>query len=122
MFWSGVTTKSIGLHDTGGLSILYTVTDESRIRFSLEDIPEGKYELFMDFDRVPTGSQVSIYQRQTLIREGIDGYASSNTRIRSERIGEIEITPFKKTLTLQFKTATQKNEFLLNRFIIARKR
>jgi hypothetical protein len=122
MFWSGVTTKSMGLHDTGGLSILYTVNDESRIRFSLEDIPDGKYELFMDFDRVPTGAEVSIYQRQTLIRNGIDGYATANTRVPSEKIGEIEITPFKKTLTLQFKTTAQKNEFLLNRFIIARKR
>jgi hypothetical protein len=122
MFWSGVTTKSLGLHDTGGLSILYTVTDESRIRFSLEEIPEGRYELFMDYDRVPAGSEISIYQRQTLIREGISGYAAANTRVSAEKIGEIAITPFMKTLTLQFTTTAEKNQFLLNRFIIARKR
>jgi hypothetical protein len=122
MFWSGVTTKSMGLHDTGGLSILYTVTNDTRIRFSLEDIPEGKYELFMDFDRIPTGAEVSIYQRQTLIKESINGYAAENTRLPAEKIGDIEITPFKKTLTLQFKTTAQKNQFLLNRFMIARKR
>jgi hypothetical protein len=121
MFWSGVTTKSMGIHDTGGLSILYTVTDDTRIRFSLEDVPEGRYELLMDYDRTPTGSEISIYQRQTLIKENINGYASQNTRLAQEKIGDIEITPFKKTLTLQFKTTEDRNQFLLNRFIIARK-
>ena len=121
MFWSGVTIKSVGAHDTGGLSSLYTVTDESRIRFSLEEIPEGHYELFMDYDMLPTGSPVSIYQRQTLVHDWMDTYSAENKRVPMQRVGEIVITPFKKTLTLQFATTKERNQFFLNRFIIVRK-
>ena len=75
----------------------------------------------MDYDMLPTGSPVSIYQRQTLIHDWMDTYNAQNKRVPMQRVGEIVITPFKKTLTLQFATTKERNQFFLNRFIIVRK-
>ena len=119
--WNGVSIKSIWAHDTGGMSYVYTVSDATSLRFSMDNIEDGKYELYMDFDKMPSGASIRVLQRQNVIKDFFDTYAADTSRIKMEKIGEIEKNEFLKTVSVEFKTHEKRNEFFLNRFILVRK-
>lgn len=118
--WNSVNVKSLWAHDTGGLSYVYTVNGETSIRFSLDNIEDGEYELFADYDKTPAGAAVRVLQRQTLVKDFFDTYARDTSRIKMEKIGVIRKDEFLKTFSLEFKTDEKRNEFFLNRFVLVR--
>ena len=110
--------KSLWAHDTGGLSYVYTVSDETSLRFSLDDIEDGVYELYMDYDKLPSGAEVRVLQRQNVVKQLFSVFSSDSLRLKMERLGVIEKNKFTRTISLEFKTSTGKNQFFLNRFLL----
>jgi hypothetical protein len=120
--WEGVAVKSLWAHDTGGMSFIYTVSDETRLRFSLDEIALGRYDMYLDFDQHPAGTQLKAMQRQAPVSEWMDTYAADTARVKILKVGIIEKTVDVESVTFQFRTATGRNQFFLNRFILVRRR
>lgn len=119
---SGITVKHLSPYHTGGQSTVYTADHESFIRFSLEDIPEGEYELLFDYDKLPTGAKIRLVQRQMKVADWTDTYASQTKRFSMEKIGSVVRTPFTKTITVGIKPEDNRNQFFLSRILLVRKK
>ena len=116
--WNGAGVKSLWAHDTGGMSYIYTVSNETSIRFSLEEIEDGEYDLFADYDKTPAGADVRVLQRQKVIRDFFSSHSADTVRTRMEKIGRIRKDKFTKTFSLEFKVSNVRDQFFLNRFIL----
>lgn len=114
-FWGNVQLKSEWAYPTGGLSFLFTVNDEARIRIPLETIPSGNYKVFADFAKIPDGCTFSLWKRQTRISEWIPTNSSTRQRTEQLYLGKISINDSQPTLTFQFKTDSVHQVFFLNR-------
>jgi hypothetical protein len=113
--WGTVQVKNEWAYPTGGMSFLFTVNDESRIRILLEDIPPGNYGVFADFAKVPDGCSFSLWEREARISEWIPGDTASRQRVKELFLGNISIHSSRPTLTFQFRTDSIHNVFFLNR-------
>lgn len=106
---------------TGGLSFYYTVEEETKLRVSLQDIPAGRYHVYIDYVNSPVGANFSIWQRQTPITEWIDTHNATVERNELKNMCDLEITPLNKTISFRFKTAGNRNQFILNRIVLIKK-
>ncbi|RYG45289.1 MAG: DUF2961 domain-containing protein, partial [Chitinophagaceae bacterium] len=120
--WNGADQETLWAHNTGGLSHVYTVKDETILRFSLDDIPYGDYELLVDYDKIPLGAKMKVMQRQTELSGWIETYAADTSRIEAEKAGSMQRTPDHRTISIHFKTDGNKNQFFLNRFVLVRRK
>lgn len=108
---------------TGGEAVIFTATaGEAAVRVHLQEIPDGAYQVFLDYAKHPDGSMYSLWQRQTPLTDWKPSHDPSDT-VRTEReyLSDITLTPLNHTLTLRFKADGPKNQFFLNRIILVRK-
>jgi len=108
-------------YGTGGLSYRFTVNDNSHIRISLADIPDGTYSLGVDLIEDPSGCDFSIWQRQTRVSDWKSTHHPEEKRTEEVVVKALDVGEFKNTLTFQFKTLKDRNSFLLNRLVLIRK-
>ena len=113
--------RSAWKYNTGGESFTYTVADNSWLRISLADIPEGNYSLYLDLIKKPDGCDFSLWQRQTKISPLISTNSSMELREENLYLCDIEVRDYKNTVTIRFKSREQKDSFLLNRLKLIRK-
>lgn len=107
---------------TGGQSYILSPAVDSWLRISLQEIPDGKYDLFLDVMKEPFGCDVSLWQRQTPLTDWVSTYRENEERVKDIFMGEIDIREFKNTLTFRFRTDKQKTAIILNRIKLIRKR
>jgi hypothetical protein len=79
-------------------------SNETSLRFSLDGIEDGVYDLFIDYDKVPMGAGVKILQRQNVVKELFDTFSADRVRVKMERVGVIEKSNFLNTISLAFMT------------------
>jgi hypothetical protein len=115
--WLNVDMKTEWCIPSGGFTYVFGVTDESKIKVELNEIPVGNYKLYVDYKELPEGCEVSFWQRQNKLSKEINTYAQKKDRVEKFYVSDFEISEIKNTLTFQFKTAEAKNKFLLNRLI-----
>jgi hypothetical protein len=118
--WGNIDIKSFWATNTGGLSFMFTVNDESRLRFSFDDLPAGKYKLFADFTKTPEGCSFSVLKRQTVLSGWIDTYKAEKERVEYFYITDIDIENGRNPFTISFKTVSDKKTLFLNRFILVK--
>jgi len=116
-----IETQTTWKYGTGGLSFDFTVNDNSSIRLSLKDIPEGTYSLGVDLIEGKSGCDFSIWQRQTQVSNWISANRAEEKRSEKMSVPELTVGDFKNTLTFHFRTTREKNSFLLNRLVLIRK-
>lgn len=116
-----INTQTTWKYGTGGLSFRFTLTDQSSIRVSLADIPDGTYSLGMDLIEEKTGCDFSIWQRQTQVAGWTSTYQAEQKRTERLHVPELMVDEFRNTLTFHFKTTKDRNSFLLNRLVLIRK-
>jgi hypothetical protein len=107
-------------YGTGGESYRFTPGDDSWLRISLEEIPEGRYSLAFDLIKDPSGCEFSVWRRQ----KQVSGWLSSCSE-REERVNDLFVCDFMipgspKTMTIRFRTEKIRNSFLLNRVRLIR--
>jgi len=116
--WGNISFESGWIYNTGGLSYIYTVNNESKLRISLEDIPYNTYKLYLDINEFDEGCEFSIWQRQSQISSWMKTAGTSAKRIEELFVCDIDIRDFKNTLTIRFKTDNNHNKLFLNRIIL----
>ncbi len=115
--WIDVEMKTEWCGPSGGFTYIFQGTDESKIRVSLEEIPPGRYKMYLDYKETPESCRVSFWQRQNRVSEEINTYASEKAHIEKLYICDLEVDKSKNTLTIRFQTEEERNLFSLNRLI-----
>jgi hypothetical protein len=119
--YGDIDIKTTWKYGTGGQSYTFTPVVDSWLRISLKEIPEGKYDLFLDVMKEPFGCDVSLWQRQTRISDWVSTYQTTEERVKEVYMCEIDIREFKDTMTFRFQTDSKKTGFILNRIMLVRK-
>jgi hypothetical protein len=73
------------------------------VRVLLNDLPEGKYKIYLDYCANPEGADFSIWQRQLMIMDWRSTYAEKRTWVDKMYCGDVEVTSQTNTLTFQFR-------------------
>jgi len=121
--WDNIACKASWTYNTGGQSFTFSATDESRLKISLDEIPEGRYMLYTDITNNERGCTFSLWQGQTQVSEWIaTGKQGKEERVPMQYAGEIIIGEFYRSLTIKFKTSPAANNFLLSRLILVREK
>lgn len=107
-------------YPTGGETYYFTVQTGSFIRTGLAEIPDGDYDLSLDYIKSPESCEFSIWQRQTPLTDPIQAYHEQALRVESQKMCKLHIDRLNQTITFQFKTEPGKNKFILNRIILTR--
>jgi hypothetical protein len=108
-------------YGTGGESYYFTPGEDSWLRFSMKEIPEGKYSLCFDLIKDQSGCEFSLWQRQKQLSHWISSYSVKEERANDLYVCDIAIPETYTTLTLRFRTDGQKKRLLLNRIRLIRK-
>ncbi len=98
--------------------MFYTVSDESLLKFYLQDVPAGVYTIYLEIDKENDAAQFSVWQRQTQIADWIDAYAPATEKFQMQKAGVAEITGMSQTISFRFKTTGERNKFILSRIIL----
>ena len=113
--------KTTWKYGTGGESYLFTPGADSWLRISLEDIPPGRYRVFFDVMKEPSGCDFSLWQRQTQLSDWISTFQTAEERTPYLYVCDLGHLDFINTITIRFKTDKQKRSLLLNRIILIKK-
>ena len=90
--WDNIACKASWTYDTGGQSFTFSATDESRLKISLDEIPDGRYTLYADITNNEKGCAFSLWQGQTQVSEWIaTGKQGKEERVPMQYTGEITI-------------------------------
>ena len=73
------------------------------VRVFLNELPEGKYKIYLDYCANPEGADFSIWQRQMMIMDWRSSYAKERTWIDKMYCGEVDVTSQNNTLTFQLR-------------------
>lgn len=100
--------------------MVMTGDNGSLARIDLDEIPAGKYKLYIDYNKNKDGGDFSIWQRQVELTQWISSYSEENQHIKEQYLCDIDIEDFKNTLTFKFKTVDGRKSLSLNRLIFMR--
>jgi hypothetical protein len=98
--------------------MFYTVSDESLLKFYLQDVPAGVYTIYLEIDKGNDAAQFSVWQRQTQIAGWIDAYAPATEKFQMQKAGVADITGMNQSISFRFKTTGERNKFILSRIIL----
>jgi hypothetical protein len=98
----------------------YTATNGGQLRISLQEIPAGKYKLYADLEQNTDGAEVSLWQRQTLLKDRVSFYSTRKEIKDMTFLTPLEITEFKNTITIQFKPDATRRKVWINRLILVK--
>ncbi len=100
--------------------LVLTGNNGSLVRINLDEIPAGKYKLYLDYNKNKEGGNFSIWQRQVQLTDWLSAYSEDKEHIDWQYLSNIDIQTFKNTLTIKFKTIEGRQSLSLNRLIFVR--
>jgi hypothetical protein len=110
--------KTTWKYGTGGESYLFSPGADSWLRISLENIPPGKYKVFFDIMKEPSGCDFSVWQRQTQLSGWISAYQKTEERNTDLYVCDLGNLDVANTITIRFRTNKLRNSLLLNRIML----
>lgn len=98
------------VHDRG---IRMTTQHNGMVRIMLDDVPEGKYKVLINYFEKPNGADFQIWQRQKQLSDWIS--TKGNEELFRDRIyvGDIELTEQTNSITVHVRTNGDGNQFEL---------
>ncbi len=103
-------------------AVFFTVSDETVLKYSLDEIPNGDYDVLIEYQKQPNGAAFSLWQRQTQVADWTNTYAATKQDFAIEKKTSISVTHQSRSLSFRFKTAAEKNQFTLRRIILVKKK
>jgi hypothetical protein len=98
----------------------YTANNSGNIRINLSEIPAGRYKLYADLESNIQGATVSLWQRQSLLRDSLSFYATDKQIRDKTFLVPITLDAFKSSITFQFKPGQEGKKIWINRLIFIR--
>ena len=85
--------------------------DTGLVRVLLEDLPEGRYDIYVNYCEKTDGAEFSLWQRQRQISEWKSTRAPKYGWVDHVYLGQADITAQNNTLTFRFKGDHYSKEF-----------
>ncbi|MDR2947805.1 MAG: DUF2961 domain-containing protein [Prevotella sp.] len=106
--------KFSAFHDTQ-ISYMRGINIQSKseggIKVFLDDIPEGRYRIYLSYHMKPTGGDFIIWQRQEEISSYKSSYSTEDKFNEKQYIGNMDITAQTNSLSIKVKNNNGRNEF-----------
>jgi len=106
--------KFSAFHDTQ-ISYMRGINIQSKsgggIKVFLDDIPEGRYKVYLSYHMKPTGGDFIIWQRQKEISSYKSSYSTEDKFNEKQYIGNMDITAQTNSLSIKVKNNNGRNEF-----------
>lgn len=88
------------------------------VQIRLDDIPEGKYEIFMSYYKSPMGGDFAVLQRQNLIQEWKSASSETSQLVSREKAGEFVLTPQTNSLSIHVRKTATGDRFEIQRLFL----
>ena len=98
----------------------FTASNDGHLGISLQEIPPGKYKLYADLESNTEGAEVSLWQRQTLLKDSISFHGPKKELKDRTFLVPLEVTEFKNSITIQFKPDPTRKKIWINRLIFVK--
>lgn len=113
-------TPGWGMQVTHERGIRMTTRQQGEVRLMLNDVPEGKYRVLLNYYAKPNGADIQVWQRQKQLSDWIS--TKEDKEVRKERVcvGEIQLTEQTNSLTFHVKNNNGADQFELDLLILER--
>lgn len=98
------------VHDRG---IRMTTQQKGMVRIMLDDVPEGKYKVLINYFEKPNGADFQIWQRQKQLSGWISTQGNEELFKAGLHVGDIELTQQTNSITVHVRANGDKNQFEL---------
>ncbi len=92
-------------------SISISAEHEGAVKIFLEDIPEGKYKIYLSYIEKSDNGYFAVWQRQNLIKDWTNAYNVEERFKEREYIGQTYFTKQTSSLTIKVRNNKEKNKF-----------
>lgn len=88
-----------------------TVDNSGYVRVMFDEIPEGRYNLYIDYNEEPDGAEFSVWQRQKQLTEWKSSYKAERKENPKVFMGEIELTKQTNSISVHVRKDGDKKAF-----------
>jgi hypothetical protein len=97
--------------------VIVRAKEEGFLRIAIDEVPHGRYQMFLSYYEHPAGTAFSVWQRQRVIADWRSSHADAERYLEHQPIGEIEVNDAVDTVTIRTRTEGARNQ-LKFRFLI----
>lgn len=108
----------IQINNDRGLRI--STGSSGNLRIMLNDIPEGRYKLYMSYHETSAGTRFQIWQRQKLIADWRESHNDTDTYREDVYMGEIELTAQDNSITVHIAKNDNGNSLIVGTVTLER--
>ena len=108
----------IQINNDRGLRI--STGSSGNMRIMLNDIPEGRYKLYMSYHETSAGTRFQIWQRQKLITDWRESHNDTDTYREDVYMGEIELTSQDNSITVHIAKTDKGNSLIVGTVTLER--
>jgi Protein of unknown function (DUF2961) len=115
--------KLTGMHGTSVEildNVIVRAKEEGFLRITLDEVPHGRYRVFLSYYEHPAGAHFSVWQRQRLIGDWRSSRAEAERYLEHRDFGEIDVNDEVDTLTIRTRTEAALNQFKFRHLILER--
>ncbi|MDR1866598.1 MAG: DUF2961 domain-containing protein [Bacteroidales bacterium] len=91
--------------------IVWSVLGSGMVRILLNDIPEGKYTLFLTYFQTPDGGAFSVWNRHKMIADWKEVHADRETLMERQELGTVNITRQTNSISIRVRKTDRGNKF-----------
>lgn len=84
-----------------GEDLVVRAQDEGFVRLSLDELPAGRYQLYLSYSARPDGAEFSVWQRQRLVGDWRTSASATVRYLERQPVGEIGIGEGQDTVTIR---------------------
>ena len=96
-----------------GKGLAIDTPSDGIVKLSLDDVPEGKYRLLLNYKSNSHGADVQIWQRQNLIADWFSTKGDKNEEKREVHVGDIDLTRQTNSVTFRIRKNGNANKLEL---------
>ena len=104
-------TLGSGIIAIFGRALTMETPSTGTVRLQLDDVPEGKYKLLLNYMAHPRGADVEIWQRQKQLSNRFSTSSDKQEEKKSVYIGDIDLTAQTNSITFHVKKNGNGNRF-----------
>ena len=104
-------------HDRG---IRMTASHYGTVRIMLNDVPEGRYKVLINYFEKPDGADFQVWQRQKCLSEWISTKATEERNREKEYVGDINLTEQTNSITFHIRNNQGAGQFELGLITLER--
>lgn len=94
--------------------------NQTMVRIMLDDVPEGKYRVLVNYHEKPNGADFQVWQRQNRLSEWISTKYEKETFKENAHVGDIQLTSQTNSITFHVRSNGDADQFELNLITLKR--